>query len=802
MNHLLKAISEANNFLLKETDIHNALQNCITALGSNIKINRCYIFKNEIKNGELILNYEYEWCCKNTIPFIGSPDLNGHTYDAFPGLYEPLSQNKPIYGLVKDNSNDYFREIMEMQDIKAYLFTPIFSEDFFWGWIGFDDCENERKWTNEEVNVLHTVAHNIGLRLNQNKIRLELENTLNELDFYMQSSNQAKWEWNLITQEVNFSYNWFGILGFDNSELEHKYETWESRLHPDDIEPTKEKLYQYINSKSEKYEGIVRMMHKDGHYVWIKYSAIILKNNFGIPEKIIGTHIDISEIKNKEIELANQRNEYDHLVNNLAEIIFKTDLNGNLIFLNNQWEKITGHKVKNCINTSIFNYLKHFNINKATEHFSHSNESKSFEVQLIKKNKENIWGLLLLSIDFNMSTNEKIFIGSITDIDETVNFKTKLEISEQKYRFIANNTSDFIMQHNNDGIITYVSNAAEKITGYSVAELTNRDPYDFFHPEDIKRVKKQHHNILENKHEIITFRFKKKNGKYIWLETYSKIILDKSKKVVGIQTSSRDITKRVKDKENIQKALKKEKELNELKSGFVTMASHQFRTPLSVIYSNTELLNYKIEKLEATKKNEITLITNRISNEVNRMTELMNNILVFGAFESNNLKVEIIEFSLNEFINNLIETYFSNEIDGRKIIISRTGIPKLVQSDESLLTHILSNLISNSFKYSVGSSNPVMRISYLENLFTIEIIDFGIGIPEQEIKHLFQSFYRGSNTATIKGSGLGLIIAKQFTELLGGKISIASKINENTTVTLTFPYKNQIKVRKINSLFI
>ena len=561
-------------------------------------------------------------------------------------------------------------------------------------------------------------------------------------------------------------------------------------MHPEDVEPIKEKLIQYISNKAEKYEGIVRIKHKQGHYVWIKYSAIMLSNDSGIPEKIIGTHIDISEIKNKEIELANQRNEYDHLVNNLAEIIFKTDLNGKLIFLNNQWEKITGHKVENCINTSILNYLKHFNINKATKHFSQSNESKSFEVQLIKKNNESLWGLLLLSTDFNMSTNEKIYIGSITDIDETVNFKTKLEISEQKYRFIADNTSDFIMQHHNDGIITYVSNAAEKITGYSVTELINRDPYDFFHPDDIKRVKKQHYDILENKHEIITFRFKKKNGRYIWLETYSKTILDKDKNVVGIQTSSRDITKRVKDKENIQKALEKEKELNELKSGFVTMASHQFRTPLSVIYSNTELLNYKIEKLDDIKKNEIVHITSRISNEVNRMTELMNNILVFGAYESNNLKVEIKEFSLNEFIDNLIETYFCNETDGRKIIINKAGIPKLIQSDESLLTHILNNLISNSFKYSFGSSNPIMKIIYLENLFTIEIIDFGIGIPELEIKHLFQSFYRGSNTSTIKGSGLGLIIAKQFTELLGGKISISSKINQSTTVSLSFPYKN------------
>ena len=345
------------------------------------------------------------------------------------------------------------------------------------------------------------------------------------------------------------------------------------------------------------------------------------------------------------------------------------------------------------------------------------------------------------------------------------------------------------MQHLNDGTITYVSNTAEKITGYTPEELLQKNPYDFFHPNDVDKVQKQHLNILDNKNEIITFRFKKKSGKYIWLETYSKTILDNKNNVVGIQTSSRDITKRIKDKENIQQALKKEKELSELKSGFVTMASHQFRTPLSVIYSNVELLNYKIDLLNVIQKEELERISGRITNEVNRMTELMNNILVFGAYESKNLKVELKEFNLNDFIDNLIETYFNNEKDGRKIIVDKNPYENNIQSDESLLTHILNNLISNAFKYSVGSSNPMIRINYLKDKFKIEIIDFGIGIPELENKHLFQSFYRGSNTSTIKGSGLGLIIAKQFTELLNGTISISSKVNEITTVTVTIPYK-------------
>jgi GAF domain-containing protein len=170
MNHLLKAISEANNHLLRENNINNALQECISALGSNILVDRCYIFKNEFKDGILILNYEFEWCKENVTSFLGNPELSGMPYEAFPGLYETLIQNLPLYGLVRESNNGLFRETMEMQGILSYLFTPIFSDDQFWGWIGFDDCESERIWQEEEVNVLHTVARNIGICLNQYKV--------------------------------------------------------------------------------------------------------------------------------------------------------------------------------------------------------------------------------------------------------------------------------------------------------------------------------------------------------------------------------------------------------------------------------------------------------------------------------------------------------------------------------------------------------------------------------------------------------------------------------------------------------
>jgi PAS domain S-box-containing protein len=462
--------------------------------------------------------------------------------------------------------------------------------------------------------------------------------------------------------------------------------------------------------------------------------------------------------------------------------VFKTDLNGQLLFLNKHWEKITGYNVPECIGQNIFNFLTHIDPESFHQNL---NQSKVLEGKLINNKGKKISVLLLLSLQIDYKDNSQFILGSITDINDLISLRKELEISEEKYRFIAENTSDLVVQHQFNGIVKYISNNCGRITGYSAEELLDKDPYQFIHPDDIQEIVTKHNNILNLRNEVITFRFLKKNQEYVWFETSVKIIRDSADYVIGIQTSSRDITQRLKYQEEVKLALEKQSELNDLKSGFVTMASHQFRTPLSVIYSNIELLNLKVN--QSINKKEIKTITSRITSEVDRMTELMNNILLFGENESNKLKIDLKKIAFSEFIERVIETYYQNEKDGRKLIVSTIGTEQKIETDERLLIHILTNLISNAFKYSKGCQNPELLITYLDHNYTIEIIDYGIGILPEENKHLFKSFFRGSNTSNIKGSGLGLIVAKQFTELLKGTINIQS-IPFNTRVVLEFPY--------------
>lgn len=666
MKNLLLSISKANNHLLKESSIDNALNSCITDIGIGQEIDRCYIFKNKIDDGILKLYYKYEWCNTDIEPYLGSPDLNGIPYDAIPGLYTTLSKDEPLHGLVKDSDNQLFKETMEMQGIKSYLFTPIFSNNKFWGWIGYDDCTTERIWKDDEVYALHTVARNIGIRLNQEKTISKLESALEKFDFYMKGSSQAMWELDLKTQKTVYSYNYAGMLGYTLHEIKKIPNFWQNNVHPKDIASVKNKINDYITGKTNEYEGITRIKHKNGHYVWIKYAGLLSRNETGIPIKITGSHIDISEIKEKELQL---------------------------------------------------------------------------------------------------------------------------EISEEKYRFIAENTSDLICQHAPDMTYLYVSSSCEEILGYKPEELLHRNPIEFIHPDDLQLIIEHHEKLIKQLEKpVITFRYKKKDGSYIWLEAQVKLIFDIENKVIGIQSSNRDVSDRIKATEDIKHALLKERELNELKSKFVSMASHQFRTPLTVIYSNAELIEMKVQKMEKKFATNINTICQRMKSEVDRMTELMNNILVFGKYELKETKKDIKPIDFVDFTEKLIETYFDNEADGRKIKLLVTGEKRILFTDETLMLHITTNLIGNAFKYSENRPEPQITIRYLEDEINIEILDYGIGIPEKDIQNLFTSFFRAKNTSTIKGSGLGLAIVKQFTEFLNGKITLKSEENLGTTITLNFPY--------------
>jgi signal transduction histidine kinase len=232
---------------------------------------------------------------------------------------------------------------------------------------------------------------------------------------------------------------------------------------------------------------------------------------------------------------------------------------------------------------------------------------------------------------------------------------------------------------------------------------------------------------------------------------------------------------------NISKALQKEKELNELKSRFVTMASHEFRTPLSTILSSASLIS-KYSEGEDQDKREKHI--DRIKSAVNNLTGILNDFLSLSQLEEGKAQNKPVNFHLQDFTTGVIEEMKTLLKKDQNIIYKHTGSSDEISLDKQLLKNILINLISNAIKYSSEGKEINITTELDNKILKLQIQDQGIGIPKEDQQHLFSRFFRANNATNVQGTGLGLNIVKKYIELLGGEIDFSSELNKGSIFTV------------------
>ncbi|MGB3404404.1 MAG: HAMP domain-containing sensor histidine kinase [Microcoleaceae cyanobacterium] len=240
--------------------------------------------------------------------------------------------------------------------------------------------------------------------------------------------------------------------------------------------------------------------------------------------------------------------------------------------------------------------------------------------------------------------------------------------------------------------------------------------------------------------------------------------------------------------QEIRQALLREKEVNQLKSRLVSMISHEFRTPLTTILGSTEALEHYSYKWSEEKK---AVYFRRIQTTIQHLNDLINDILIYGKAEANRLSFNPQLIQLEEFCMTLIEEMKASDQNQHKIqFIVKNQLNQSIMMDEKLLRHIFSNLLSNAIKYSPAGTLIIFKLEYHQNQVTFTLADLGVGIAEEDMKHLFESFYRAQNVGTIPGTGLGLAIAKRAVDVHQGSITVQSQIGEGTIFTVTLPFNN------------
>lgn len=237
-------------------------------------------------------------------------------------------------------------------------------------------------------------------------------------------------------------------------------------------------------------------------------------------------------------------------------------------------------------------------------------------------------------------------------------------------------------------------------------------------------------------------------------------------------------------KEEVSLSLEKEKELGQLKSRFVSMASHEFRTPLSAVQLSASLIEKYAEPFEnANIRKHVVKIKNAVSN----LTTILNDFLSLEKLEAGKVEPAFCDFDLVKLAEDVTEEMQMVAKQNQSIIYQHTGVTSMVCLDQNLLKNCIFNLISNAIKYSGENTFIEFNTEVDAQNCTITIKDNGIGIPENDQKHLFEAFFRAHNIGNIPGTGLGLNIVARYTRLMNGKINFKSNVNQGTLFTLLFP---------------
>lgn len=371
--------------------------------------------------------------------------------------------------------------------------------------------------------------------------------------------------------------------------------------------------------------------------------------------------------------------------------------------------------------------------------------------------------------------------------------------SEAGFKALFEYATIGILVISHDGQIQLANPCVEKLFGYDNDELIGQK-LEVLIPESFRKRHESHREGFFDRPKaramgsgLDLFAVKKSGEEFPVEISLGHYMLDNERLAVAFVT---DITERRKYNEQLElkvrertleltQMLEREKELNEIKSRFVSMASHEFRTPLSAILSSVSLVETYTKREDEEKRLKHV---ERIKSSVKNLTDILNNFLSLDKLEQGKVEMTKEQFDLKEYAMDIIEDVKGMLKPGQEIICQHFGEQQTIQ-DKKILRNVMLNLLSNAIKYSEEGQS--IHVQCRVNPFAVEISvkDNGIGIPEEEQKNLFGKFYRARNAVNHQGTGLGLNIVKRYIDLLDGDIRFTSHPNEGTEFTISYPHK-------------
>jgi PAS domain S-box-containing protein len=636
--------------------------------------------------------------------------------------------------------------------------------------------------------------------------KVQYENQLEESNFLLSESQRiahiGSWKWNIATKEIKYTDEAYFICGLTPGEFELTTESFMKLVHPEDRSAISEWIEICRNCKASGSLDF-RIVLPDGNIRYVSVQCQLLKDKNGNPAYIIGTIQDVTKIK-LAFEITRESEEqYRTLFESSPDALILLNKNG-LLDCNRQ-----ALEMFNIPSKEKFFKLQPADLSAEKLKADYLKEdffSGKIMLTYYKGDQEFIWEAkrvtgeeFIASVWLKVVTiqDEKIILATIRDISEKRKTENKLRESEEKYRKFIEGSENIIYSVNEKGEFIYTNPAWHKILKYSKEEVEKLDLFDIIDKEYHEHCKKMLPLIFQGKSiENVEIKFVTKNnetidviGNVIPIYQDNNIVYTNSifQNITELVSYRNELETKVNERtKELNEALEREIELNKLKSRFVSMASHEFRTPLSAINFAAGSLRKYSEKLSHDSRIKKL---DKIEEQVAHMTALLEDVLVVGRSEAGKITFNPQLVNFNKFIRPVIDEVYSTSDKTHKITLLNKNEDATVLIDEKLGRNIFINLLTNAIKFSPGKKEVIIEVNSDDEMTRIKVTDFGLGIKEDNLENIFIPFQRGENVETIQGTGLGLVIVKQAVDLHSGEIKVSSVINKGTTFIINLPKK-------------
>ncbi len=563
-------------------------------------------------------------------------------------------------------------------------------------------------------------------------------------------------------------------------------------IHPDQSAQMGEMMRQASLPDGQPTPQIFQMQHKAGHYLLLEISVRgVFSQETGELVEFISSGRDVTGQKRAEAALKASEEKFRQVAENFDHLLFiRSADNQKMLFINSAVERLLGiPRTQMLENPAVF--LAHVHPDDLAyvrqEQLSPRNSKEGYidhEYRFIRPDQQLRW-LRVRAFPIKDERGAIVSrVGTVEDVTERKQAELALQASETQYRLLVETMSGGLVVYNMAEQMTYVNDRFCEFLDRTREELVGRTPFahlDVVNTDLVKTQLNRRRELENGSYEIVVSR---KDGQRMHLLASGSPLRDADGNYQGGFAVVTDITAQKEAEETLRHALAKEKELGELKSRFVSITSHEFRTPLATISATAETLLVYRERLDG---GQVNTRLHKILAQVGHMTEMMDDVLQLGRIQAQRVEFAPKIEDLQALCCDIVEEFRSRPEYKERIDYDPNCPPVELSFDLRLMRHVISNLVANGLKYSSKEQAVTVALDEQSESVTLRVTDQGIGIPDTDLNHIFDPFHRARNVGTISGTGLGLSITKEAVDMHGGLIHIETKIDVGTTVTVTLP---------------